>query len=1205
MPDAWDQFPDAPSTPSSGGDPWAVFPDHPSVAAASAPPQPDLARSDMASQNPLVNAGMAAAATLEKPYKAFERGLSLIAGPGLGLISPQNQLVQAGLNTQTNYPYDPSTISGMVGSGAANLAEGFAGPAGLGAMAIGAGEDKAEQGGNPVNVLGTMALNAALGKLMPGQKVNQAILVRTPALRNAIVNSVKNTLISSGVGVAENEAFNVANNLLDRETGLDPNRSLTAGAGESAVQGLVFGGGGQAVHEASPLISRIRGRRTAEAGQVKPQENLTPTAETAREVPPPTSVDQGLPRLPGETDAELLERKSLTVAAKVMQAQDEALASNPPENVVADPIPGSVLDQHMKSLEEKAPPAPNDPKIAAMIKPPKEFASAKDVGDWAAGHDPDVKEGMDPDASAATSDFFAEGAKKLEGGDGKFVLADVPIDTIPERGNYQPDAVQEYAGKPAASSPPAVGGFDPSGEFVLVDGNTRRRAALARGEKTLKTYVPESALAKIKGKGEPTSSTIADVGNSGQTSRAAIRNNQIPGTPPHESRVPKGIEELITPINSRVRDISPPIYGDMMRTLEKEPMQRTAEQKARMLPALRVLDKHLDNPEIRTAWLNNDVAKVKSLLPEAARPALDTVRSIMDELHGDQKKAGVDVGHLENYLPRGVKDYEGLLKTLGGETKGQIDAALDQARKLKGAPLTDAEKRDTTNSVVQGYGPRKPAQGKPAFAKERKIDAVTPEQAQFYENPLHTALSYIDRANRATGRAKFLGKGTDPSTLMASIGERVSKEVEAGNIPKDKQDELISHLHTRLLADNLHMGGIAGLLRNSVYATTITHLWSGVNQLTDIATSARRHGIKATIGGGIDALHITPSDSRLVAKDMGIDHRTGEFRDPGKLDALLNYGTKLNAFQKIDIFTKEAELNASARAIKSSAASPDSAAFKRLQRDWEPVLGKQKFAEAMDAARKGDLKNESLKDLAFMKLTEVQPITLSNMPEKYLKMKDGRVFYTLKTFMLQSLDNIRRDTVRKMATPGQRAEGTKNLAVLLALGTMAGMTKDAVKDMLQGKPLEDTGAGSRVAEAMLGIVGLTRYTANKGMAAPFKTLLDMVMPPVSQFDAPFADVASAGDNKGLESVKLIPAPFINDMLYYHTPIGRGNTRTYENGLSRLHDSAVASYADHDFAAARNYVQLHNALEKDAPEGVNKRKNPLTVRELKSLQKEAK
>lgn len=287
MPDVWDQFPDHPAVAQAKSpDPWDQFPDHPdSEAAMNAMVQRGEAR--LAAQNPPNLANLPAQlATPTRPAprpqsqasqapqgalgNLFNSAISgaveplsnlLIRGLGeAGIVTPER--AQEAINVHP-LPSDPNRISGIIGGGLGQVAQAMTGPAALPIMTASAGENaienvtnEAAQGRNVSNagaiadVAGQAAIAAVMAKLAPGQKANAAIIKSlAPQFKNAALDSIKNTLISSGVHIGEAELQNLASNAVTKYTGVNPEQDLTAGSKEAAIQGGLMGGVGQAIHE--------------------------------------------------------------------------------------------------------------------------------------------------------------------------------------------------------------------------------------------------------------------------------------------------------------------------------------------------------------------------------------------------------------------------------------------------------------------------------------------------------------------------------------------------------------------------------------------------------------------------------------------------------------------------------------------------------------------------------------------------------------------------------------------------------------------------------------------------------------------------------------------------------------------------------------------------------------------------------------------
>ena len=141
---------------------------------------------------------------------------------------------------------------------------------------------------------------------------------------------------------------------------------------------------------------------------------------------------------------------------------------------------------------------PPEPDLADLPKQPGVFEGPAQVAEFAAETDPDVRQDpKDEEQRRSTRDYIEGELRNLEGGEGEFALIDVPVDLVATRRDYQPQAVEQYAQQPAETQPAAVGGFDRQGEFIVVDGNSRVKAAVQRGDSTVPVYVPRDTANRL------------------------------------------------------------------------------------------------------------------------------------------------------------------------------------------------------------------------------------------------------------------------------------------------------------------------------------------------------------------------------------------------------------------------------------------------------------------------------------------------------------------------------------------------------------------------------------------------------------------------------------------------------------------------------------------------------------------------------------
>jgi hypothetical protein len=506
------------------------------------------------------------------------------------------------------------------------------------------------------------------------------------------------------------------------------------------------------------------------------------------------------------------------------------------------------------------------------------------------------------------------------------------------------------------------------------------------------------------------------------------------------------------------------------------------------------------------------------------------------------------------------------------------EEAWDLEAKRVGRALNDQEKLEVANSVQQGYGPRRPGSVGPAHARTRRVGQVTAEQLPYRLDPFAALYRYLDSASRAAGRSRFLGKAADVGTLADSIGDVIQKEVDAGHLPKAKQEELKALLTSRIMGDTLYMHPLVKKTKDLTHLLTLGQFRNTVNQVLDFAVTASEHGVGNAVKGLREAIKINHAERKIVLEDAGMHEYGEEYRDVSGIGRVASKALEATQFKRLDRVGKETRMNAAYMTFESAAKRPGSEAFKRLEREYRPVLGAE-FDATMADLREGR-KTENVRYMAMLDLTKVQPVTLSNMPKTYLDNPNGRILYTLKTFQIQQLDWLRRDIVRKLKAPGQRREGLGRLSSLLALTTMLGVGKEIVSDLIKGRDVDPARLGTQAVDSMLGLVGMSTFQLSKFADKPVAAAIGMVEPSLRYADDVWGDLKTAGDGKGSASVRYLPV--IGDPLYYWSPWGKGSTteparaqKEFKQRLNALHTDAYRAYQSGDTETAHDAVQSYN------------------------------
>lgn len=686
--------------------------------------------------------------------------------------------------------------------------------------------------------------------------------------------------------------------------------------------------------------------------------------------------------------------------------------------------------------------------------------------------------------------------------------------------------------------------------------------------------------------------------------KATEKATPIEGTT-HKRHVPKTVEDIVTPLNSRIKDISHSIFNRLMRMEFDTGTARERLKKELHGPAARITKalggkKTQQYRQFKQAVLNGDGDSARAMLSEDVRSDLDQFYSTFRGLLDNLREAGVTIGDLgESYWPRHIRDFKSFQEVFGDDT-GIFEEAWELAKATKGRQvLTADEKAEIANAVLMGYGPRKPGSTGFANARQRTVENIPDDAVDFYLDPMEAAFRYIDGATYAAERTRFLGRNArDPEQIQESVGALVQEAVDEGNLTADQQAELHDLLTSRFTADLLQTSKFVRNFKQLVYMTTLGQFRSTLTQLTDVAIGAVTHGIRPTAQGMGAALGITNREKRLMMEDVGVHDHGEEFKDIGKIAAATDWTLRRTGFRRVDRFGKEVRLNAGFEALKSAVAKPNSKQFAEFRRDYESVLGEDEFQQVVDDFRLGR-KTENTRYVLFLDLAKIQPVTLSQMPKKYLDMPNGRILWTLKTFTVMQLDFVRRDMIRKLRTQGQRREGLRNLARYAVFFGLADLGVDLLKDLLRGRQPTAEDVPDRAVDAMLAMVGLHRYTIEKAASSPSEAALDFVVPPLSWVDAPFTDLTS--DAAGVRTIRQFPV--VGELLYYWAPFGRGShlteeeaQRDYRSRLRDLRTEAEEAYLDGDMELVRKLLFIYNDRRKQGPG--DGRQTDLGIRDLR-------
>ncbi len=574
----------------------------------------------------------------------------------------------------------------------------------------------------------------------------------------------------------------------------------------------------------------------------------------------------------------------------------------------------------------------------------------------------------------------------------------------------------------------------------------------------------ESALNKaIKSPNEQKQADYETIANGTTQSRASKIKKGA-------KNIGQGIAELgsdiFTPISTRLGKINPILKSAIRRYAFNTGMNSTEDKKA-IKPLVDGLGK-MDIKDYRIldfALKNKDQAKVDEILVKYnLTEQFQQVRKTLDNIFDEAKEVGLDLNYIEEYFPRQVKRdmvSEYLAALRGRDDWSQIQAALDEVDPEN--VYTDEEKADFVNAYLRGFASKKILLAASGFTKERTVDYITPEFNKYYESSPTALIHYVDGMRFGIEARRLFGK----DKAEGSIGDYVRQLVEEGSIDGKNEEEVKKIL--KALVDQQGTRGVVTWAKNASYIYTMGSPISAVTQLADLAFSLAENGYYNT---GVSLGRAVFRQSKITKEDIGIEHIIQEFDGESSSAKAVRKIFKAVGLEYMDSLGKETYINSALKRLQKQAKgnSPEFQAY------MEQIFGDEAKQTTEDLLN--GTASENVKFLLFSELSDVQPISMAEMPVSYLNSGNGRVFYMLKTYTLKLLDVHRRKWIDEIASgdPKRMANGVKNLVSLTAALMVMGVATDALKDMLMGRKFN---IDDLFVDNIIKLAGISRYQIYK------------------------------------------------------------------------------------------------------------------------------
>ena len=515
----------------------------------------------------------------------------------------------------------------------------------------------------------------------------------------------------------------------------------------------------------------------------------------------------------------------------------------------------------------------------------------------------------------------------------------------------------------------------------------------------------------------------------------------------------------------------------------------------------------------------------------------------------------MDVGYLENFFPRLVKDVRGLQDSYTGVLYDtEIQRELDAIEQRRGKTLDGYERQSIIENIIKRKSIKMSLGGMtPGNIKERTIEVIDRERRnKYYASPEEALVNYAQSMIASINQAKLLGTTNRRKGEVIQGGrlaEIISRNLEAGTISNEGLRIIQDAVDARFGRHGKQSSIIKGL-KNAGYIATMGNVGSAVTQLGDFYFTGVQTGVFNTIAGFAKTLaskdRITREDVMGARNVVTIEAQEGA----GALGKAVDWFFKASGITQIDALAKNTNINANYNMMRKAVRNQNSKEYKKLFNELVKTQGMRDASKAISDLRSG-IKSDQVLQALFNRLSDVAPISLIEMPQAYAENPNTRILYSLKSYTIKQFDFLRQQSFQKMAKKDTFTEGFTNLFRIGMLAMLANGSADVLKAILFNREIDEE---DLVFNNILRIFGVTKFTTVKAQKEGIgEALISTVAPPqlgiLNDLSKDVARAIEEGeiDTDELRSVKYIP---LVGKLYYWRE-GRGVE--VEERLSRLKD----------------------------------------------------
>ena len=577
-------------------------------------------------------------------------------------------------------------------------------------------------------------------------------------------------------------------------------------------------------------------------------------------------------------------------------------------------------------------------------------------------------------------------------------------------------------------------------------------------------------------------------------------------------------------LSSEIARFSRPLAQKIVMT-EGRIRRKTFKAANKIKPYMTAINKQLPKKlrsQFNIELFSGRISEAKKILDENTEiggAAVDRITDTLDQIYGELRKAGIKLPYLEGYIPRNLRDRNGLRAYYGLKSAevSEIDKRLASLAKRLGKKVVDLTAEEESlvyntnlikNFVMTG-------RGKAGFTKARSIDEITEDTLPFYDDFESSIYGYINNAYRTIETSNLFGKQAIKKAdgylydIDESIGEMLAREVTKRSISKEDLPE-IKRL-VRLAVDTPKTPNqVFDIIQSIGYGQTITNYLSTLMQFGDVPHHIRRNGLFPTFEALLNPLNRKDIKAEEILGNV-ISAEMGTTKGVAKgfrrfVEKLLD--SPLSGFSQLDKFMKTGYLKGALASASKKIKTEKG--FQQLREDYAEAFGDD-FAALVQDLRAEKLSDNVL-DYLFLDASDLYPTSHLEQISAVANQPNWRILTMLKSYTLKSIydGTVRRDIIGN-AKKGRYEEAAKNLLYLTMFLGMSEATLMEAKDFMLGRGFNAGDIPNNFGDGALRVLGFNRYVVDRYLARGDieGAILETVSPPAIILNDAFKDGKSA------------------------------------------------------------------------------------------------